>query len=94
MARTTVNAYERCYSLLPGGGHKDKRGARPINDRSRLAVAGGRTANDFTDLYWRGEQSLVTIRDQCKVKSRQSGRVAGAVANLCDRLADIARSGN
>ncbi|VAZ76484.1 hypothetical protein LAUMK4_03003 [Mycobacterium persicum] len=44
--------------------------------------------------YWRGEQRLTTIAQQCDVKSRQSDRVADAVNNLRDRLTDIARSGN
>lgn len=76
------------------GEHKDNEARDLQNERSRLAVNRGRTADDLTGRYWRGEQRLVTISDQCKVKSRQSDRVADAVANLRDRLTDIAHSGN
>ncbi|MEK0741824.1 hypothetical protein OSH42_22085, partial [Mycobacterium ulcerans] len=64
------------------------------NERSRLAVNQGRTADDPMDRYWRGEQRLTAIGDQCDIKSVQSGRVVDAVNNLRDRLRDIAHSGN
>ncbi|MEQ6326477.1 DUF5631 domain-containing protein [Mycobacterium canetti] len=64
------------------------------NERSRLAVNQGRTADDLLERYWRGEQRLATIAHQCEVKSDQSDRVADAVHHLRDRLTDIAQSGN
>lgn len=64
------------------------------NERSRLAVNQGRTAEDLLERYWRGEQRLTTIAHQCQVKSEQSDRVADAVNNLRDRLTEIAQSGN
>ncbi|CAM4440671.1 hypothetical protein MB901379_02838 [Mycobacterium basiliense] len=39
----------------------------------------GATANDLMDRYWRGEQRLATVAEQCDVKSVQSDRVANAV---------------
>lgn len=64
------------------------------DERSRLAVNQGRTADDLMDRYWRGEQRLSAIVHQCDAKSRQSELVADAVSNLRDRLTEIARSGN
>ncbi|WP_373199446.1 DUF5631 domain-containing protein [Mycobacterium marinum] len=64
------------------------------NERSRLAVNRGRTADDLMDRHWRGAQRLATVAEQCDVKSRQSDRVTDAVNNLRDRLRDIAHSGN
>ncbi|REA06982.1 hypothetical protein C3R25_21425, partial [Mycobacterium tuberculosis] len=34
------------------------------NERSRLAVNQGRTADDLLERYWRGEQRLATIAHQ------------------------------
>ncbi|WP_041179905.1 DUF5632 domain-containing protein [Mycobacterium canetti] len=64
------------------------------NERSRLAVNQGRTADDLLERYWRGEQRLATIAHQCEVKSDQSEQVADAVNYLRDRLTEIAQSGN
>ncbi|CCK64244.1 Conserved protein of unknown function [Mycobacterium canettii CIPT 140070017] len=64
------------------------------NERSRLAINQGRTADDLMERYWRGEQRLATIAHQCAVKSEQSDRVADAVNHLRDRLTEIAQSGN
>ncbi|WP_373142003.1 DUF5631 domain-containing protein [Mycobacterium marinum] len=64
------------------------------NERSQLAVNQGRTADDLMDRYWRGEQRLTAIGDQCDIKSLQSGHVVDAINNLRDRLRDIAHSGN
>ncbi|MEQ6322666.1 hypothetical protein ABDZ14_21040, partial [Mycobacterium canetti] len=64
------------------------------NERSRLAVNQGRTADDLLERYWRGEQRLATIAHQCEVKSDQSEQVANAVHHVRDRLTEIAQSGN
>ncbi len=64
------------------------------NERSRLAVNQGRTADDLIERYWRGEQRLATIAHQCEVKSDQSEQVADTVNYLRDRLTEIAQSGN
>ncbi|CCC44436.1 putative uncharacterized protein [Mycobacterium canettii CIPT 140010059] len=64
------------------------------NERSRLAVNQGRTADDLLERYWRGEQRLATIAHQCEVKSDQSEHVADTVNYLRDRLTEIAQSGN
>lgn len=78
-----------------GAGEIKHNEARDLQDeRSRLTVNRGRTADDLMDRYWRGEQRLLTIGDQCDTKSVQSGRVVDAVNNLRDRLRDIAHSGN
>ncbi|MDC8975464.1 DUF5631 domain-containing protein [Mycobacterium marinum] len=98
-----VGAWWPALPDAPATGTTYWRGARDImhneardlqDERSRLTVNRGRTADDLMDRYWRGEQRLVTIGDQCEVKSLQSVRVADAVGNLRDRLADIAHSGN
>ncbi|WP_412768884.1 DUF5632 domain-containing protein [Mycobacterium canetti] len=64
------------------------------NERSRLAVNQGRTADDLLERYWRGEQRLATIAHQCEIKSDQSEQVADTVHHLRDRLTEIAQSGN
>lgn len=64
------------------------------NERSRLAVNQGRTADDLLERYWRGEQRLATIVHQCEIKSDQSEQVADTVNYLRDRLTEIAQSGN
>ncbi len=64
------------------------------NERSRLAVNQGRTADDLLERYWRGEQRLATIAHQCEVKSDQSEHVADTANYLRDRLTEIAQSGN
>ncbi|CNY21251.1 putative transmembrane protein [Mycobacterium tuberculosis] len=64
------------------------------NERSRLAVNQGRTADDLLERYWRGEQRLATIAHQCEIKSDQSEQVADTVNYLRDRLTEIAQSGN
>ncbi|CCK60182.1 DUF5632 domain-containing protein [Mycobacterium canetti] len=64
------------------------------DERSRLAVNQGRTADDLLERYWRGEQRLATIAHQCEVKSDQSEQVADTVNYLRDRLTEIAQSGN
>lgn len=64
------------------------------NERSRLTVNQGRTADDLMERYSRGEQRLATLAEQCDVKSQQSDRVADTVNNLRDRLTEIARSAN
>ncbi|VDM89271.1 hypothetical protein MB901379_02844 [Mycobacterium basiliense] len=64
------------------------------NERSRLAVNRGRTADDLMDRFLRGEHRLNTIAEQCDTKSRQSDLVADAVDNLRDQLTNIAQSGN
>ncbi|WP_183155184.1 hypothetical protein, partial [Mycobacterium kansasii] len=62
--------------------------------RSQLTVNQGRTAEDLIERYWRSEQRLATIIQQCEAKSNQCDRVADAVNHLRDRLTEIAQSGN
>ncbi|QUR67916.1 DUF5631 domain-containing protein [Mycobacterium spongiae] len=88
-APTSGVGYWRQMSQL-----KRNEAANLRDERSRLAVNQGRTAEDLMERYLRGEQRLATIAEQCEVKSEQSDRVADAVNHLRDQLTDIARSGN